>query len=844
MDSQKVKKITKRRSKVLLSPIKNYITSRDYNRRAKYSNWYKKLSVMNNHVFYETRDGKSMTDSPYAIFKYLLGNHQWKDLVHVWSISDKEYLKSLQKKYKHYSNVKFVLKDSDNYFKYLATCKYLFNNSTFTNIYTVKEEQVYTNTWHGTPLKHMGFDIEGSPMGTSNVLRNLLSAQFILSPNEFTTDIFKNAFKLKNLYNGAIVEEGYPRIDLTVNADREELVRLLQTEGINLENKEVILYAPTWKGEVVSKPRNDIEQIYSDINKLEEKFGDEYKILVKVHPFLYKYAIEEPMLTGKLISDTFETNELLSVTDILITDYSSIFFDYLVTNKPILFYMWDYDDYNKNRGMYIDTDNLPGPICTDVDELINSVDNIENVQKDYQEVYQSFVDRFCYQDYGNVTENVVQHVFGLAKKKQGKKAITTISDDKEKILIYPGGLQNNGITGSVLNLLDNIDYKKYDVTVLVNYNNKQYVKDNLLQINPNARIIFKTGRISQTVAEDYRNYITKNRGLTADYLERMFPENMYEREYKRIVGISEFDYAIDFSGYAMFWPNVLLAGNAKKKMIILHSDMLSDMYRHVNGSNPHFINLRGVFSLYKYFDELVSVSEATMEVNKENLESFIGDTKVNYLINSINTKKIRELSKDDNEVYMKQNRPVLVNVKNNKEVFNVPVPDQGEGYVNFVNMGRLSPEKGQDQLIEAFAEVHENHDKTRLYIIGDGPAKKTLESLIKAYGLEESVYLVGHKSNPFYLMGQCDAFVLSSHYEGHPLVLLESLTLGLQTISTDITASRYVLEDGKYGKLVENSVAGLVSGMESAIGTNKQSIRFDVEQFNEKAMESFYRTLD
>ncbi|WP_174614885.1 glycosyltransferase [Virgibacillus ihumii] len=843
MDSKTMKKIAKRRTKVLLSPIKNYLINRDYNQRAKYSKWFKKMPIKNNYVFYETRDGKSMTDSPYAIFKYLSQQLKWKDLIHVWAISDKDYLKALEKKYQNWPNIKFVLKNSDPYFKYLATCKYLFNNSTFTNIYTVKEGQVYTNTWHGTPLKHMGFDIEGSPMGTSNVLRNFLGAAFILSPNKFTTDILKNGFRLNHLYNGTIVEEGYPRIDLTVNADKDELAQLLAEEQIDLGNKKTILYAPTWKGDAGSKPRNDIEQISNDVNKLEEKFGNEYKILMKVHPFLYKFAIEEPQLKGKLVPDTFETNELLSVVDILITDYSSIFFDYLVTGKPILFYMWDYDDYNKNRGMYIDTDNLPGPICTDIEDLIESIGDINNVQKNYEEVYQSFTDQFCYHDYGNVTEKVVQHIFGLAKKKQSKHAITPVSD-KEKILIYPGGLQNNGITGSVLNLLDNIDYNKYDVTVLVNYSNKQYVQDNLLRINSNARIAFKSGRISQTVMEDYRNYITKNRGLTTDYLKRLYPENMYEREYKRIVGISEFDYAIDFSGYAMFWPSVLLAGNASKKMVILHSDMFSDMYRHVNGRNPHFINLRGVFSLYKYFDELVSVSEATMEVNKENLEDYIGDTKISYLINSINTKKIRSLSNDDSEVYMKQNKPVLVNVKSNKEIFDVPVPDQGEGYTNFVNMGRLSPEKGQDQLIEAFAEVHKKNDRTRLYIIGEGPSRKTLEELIKLYELEDAVYLVGHKSNPFYLMGQCDAFVLSSHYEGHPLVLLESLTLGLQTVSTDITASRYVLEDGKYGKLVENSIAGLAGGMESVIEADEKPISFDVEAFNEQAMESFYRTLD
>lgn len=841
MDIKTIKKVTKRRTQVLLNPIKNYLTAKDYNRSVKYAKWYKRLPIKNNYVLYETREGKSMTDSPYAIFKYLLHDLKWKDLVHVWVVSDKAYLRALRNRYKSYHNVKFVLRDSDKYYKYLVICKYLFNNSTFQNAYTVKEGQVYTNTWHGTPLKYMGFDLEGQPLGSSNVVRNFLSAKYILSPNTFTTNIFKNAFKLKNLYNGLILEEGYPRIDLTVNANKNEVKQLLRDNNINLNNRKLILYAPTWKGEKTSKPRNDIEQIYNDINRLEKVFDDDYKVVVKVHPFLYPYAKSEKLLEGSLVSDSFDTNELLSVTDILITDYSSIFFDYLVTGKPILFYMWDYEDYNQNRGMYIDTGHLPGPVATDLESLIYNISNIEQIQKDFEEKYNSFADKFCYHEYGNVTHNVVMQVFGLAKTEQNNSAISVENKDKKKILIYPGGLQNNGITGALLNLLDNIDYQKYDVTVLINYTHSEHVKTNMLKINSNARLIFKSGRIGQTLLEHFSNYIVKNRGVNSQFYQTIFPSNMYRREYKRIVGNAEFDYAIDFSGYAMFWPNVLLAGDAKKKMILMHSDMYSDMHRNVNGKRPHLINLRGVFSLYKYFDELISVSEATMEVNKENLKDYIGNTKVSYMINSLNADKIEMLSNDDSEVYFKNNKPVLVSLKG-KEIVDIPMPKQ-DSHTNFVNMGRLSPEKGQDQLIEAFAMIHNEYEDTTLYIIGDGPSKGKLKKMISAYGLEESVFLVGHKSNPFYLMSHCDAFVLSSHYEGHPLVLLESQTLGLEIVSTDIIASRYVLEGGKYGILVENSVEGLAKGMASIVNGNHKTADFDVKKYNEIAMGSFYQTL-
>src|SRR5690606_990817 len=149
------------------------------------------------------------------------------------------------------------------------------------NIYTVKDEQVYINTWHGTPLKNMGYDMEGVlPTGPSNVVRNFLSTDYILSPNTFTTEIFNSAFKLENLYEGQILEDGYPRIDLTVNTTRDEVTATLTSENIDVGDKKIILYAPTWKGDTISKPRNDIEQIHEDISKVEAAVGGEYKVLV------------------------------------------------------------------------------------------------------------------------------------------------------------------------------------------------------------------------------------------------------------------------------------------------------------------------------------------------------------------------------------------------------------------------------------------------------------------------------------------------------------------------------------------------------------------------------------
>ncbi|WP_286229696.1 glycosyltransferase [Neobacillus mesonae] len=160
---------------------------------------------------------------------------------------------------------------------------------------------------------------------------------------------------------------------------------------------------------------------------------------------------------------------------------------------------------------------------------------------------------------------------------------------------------------------------------------------------------------------------------------------------------------------------------------------------------------------------------------------------------------------------------------------------------NFINMGRLSPEKAQDNLIKAFASFHQNVPNSKLYILGGGPLRKDLEDLIREVQVEDSVYLVGQVENPFKIMKKCDCFVLSSHYEGQPMVLLEALTLGMKIVATDIVANRTVLEKGKYGLLVENSIEGLKTGLLQAVEneTVGYQIHFKPEDYNQKAIQGF-----
>src|SRR5690606_4269431 len=361
-----------------------------------------------------------------------------------------------------------------------------------------------------------------------------------------------------------------------------------------------------------------------------------------------------PEISKWLIPDYVDTNQLLAAVDLLITDYSSIFFDFLVTNKPILFYTWDLDVYSSQRGQYFANSELPGPLLFNAQELVAAIRDLKTVQETYQEKYETMKRNITNHEDGKVTERIIQYIFrdkGSASSShpnlgQGTRPpvplniIKNLDAKKQKMLIYPGGMRNNGITASFINLSNNLDYDKYDVTCFLPTSNSAEVLNNIAKINKNVRLVFKGGLPAYLFFEQYKDKFIHNRGKNGKLGERLYPDEAFAREHKRLFGKTSFDYVVDFSGYSLYWAKLLLAADAKQKICYLHSDMKADSERLVDGRRQHRINLRGLFSVYDQFDRLVSVSEGAMEVNKQNLAEYAAEYKFDYVLNSINPSKI------------------------------------------------------------------------------------------------------------------------------------------------------------------------------------------------------------
>ncbi len=385
------------------------------NRKKYYRKNYKKIDVDEKMIIFESFFAKKYACSPKAIYEYMSNNSEYDDYKFVWAFRNPNDMKELFRDKK----VILLKYDSKKYYRYYAKAKYWVTNTRLPECIIKKNNQVYIQCWHGTPLKRLGYDIKvkgNNALSSNKAVRKQYNRDakrytYMLSPSKFSTEKFISAFNLENLgKKDIIVEKGYPRNDELFKYNDEYIKKVKEELGIPL-NKKLILYAPTWRDNQHQVGVGYTFDIKFNLNKLKEKFGDEYVVLMRLH-----YLVADRLnLNGKYpgfaydVSKYNNVNDLYIISDILITDYSSVFFDYANLKRPILFYMYDLDTYKNNtRDFYIELEELPGPIITKEKELFKNIENIEQVRKQYEEKYKKFNDKFNYLDDENSSKRVVE----------------------------------------------------------------------------------------------------------------------------------------------------------------------------------------------------------------------------------------------------------------------------------------------------------------------------------------------------------------------------------------------------------------------------------------------------
>ncbi len=829
--------------------LKNYFNSKML-RRTMYSFHYEHSRLKETSILYEAFYGRGMLCGPYALFIEALETPELKGYKHIWVIDDKKELKRVKGLYKGFDNVSFVKFGSFKYVKALATVKYLINNSTFIDMYTKREGQVYINTWHGIPLKTLGYDMPDGAIESANIQRNFLVTDYLVSASPFMTDMYKKSYRLDGMFEGKIIEEGYPRLDLLIKNKREDVLSRLEKAGVSIDrNKKIILYAPTWRGQSFFNDPTDRDSYYSFKEKLEKLIDtNEYQVLIKAHQKVYQLS-KKKMQAPFFIPAIFDANEILSVTDILVSDFSSIFYDYLALERPVIFYITDIEEYKEVRGTYHGLEHLPGPVEVSLYGVAADISTIGAVWKKYKTKYDEVRDYACAYTEGNISKKIIDIAF--LGKEEGYN-IKTCDRSKKRIFISRGPMRGNGISTAIINILDEIDYDRYDITMMIKKTPADNSDKNYRKINPKVRLVYRNSTFNMTFFENISHRFISR--FTTKRPRREF----YKREWIRSYGGMKFDYMLDFDGYNYFFILLMLQNEGVEKAIWLHNDMLEER-------KLKYEWLENVFRSYSMFDRVVACGEEIMKVNAEKLGgTYIRPEQLTYVDNPINYRRVLEMAgnegdivtdeegnrcyvtKDEYVTYRKRKKGKRrkVTVGTQYAPFTPEYDEKGVKNMRFVSIGRLSPEKNQAVLIRAFKRFHDEHENSYLYILGYGPLKKELTDLVEELGLTGSVFIPGFVKNPYIIMKNSECFILPSVHEGQPVVVHEARILGLSIVMSDFSSVKGVeIPNGQL--IVGHDEDAILSGLNAfAAGKVPADYRFDYHEFNQKAVEQFYDVIE
>lgn len=366
-------------------------------------------------IIFESFGGRQISDSPLAIYEELKKSHP--DYQLVWVIN-----RGLEKMAQA-NGYDYVIRGSFKWVKVIEKAQIWVENARLPQWVRKPEHVKIIQTWHGTPLKKLGLDIENVMMpGTTtekyheNFVQEANRWDYLISPNEYATQIFRKAFG----YENKILEIGYPRNDELAQPSEAVINKIKQRLGIPADKK-VVLYAPTYRDNQFFTKGKYSFQLPFDLKQMQAAFGKDTVLLLRMH-YLISNAMDLSDMEGFAydVSSYSNISDLYLISDLLVTDYSSVFFDYAYLKRPIVFFPYDFEVYKDElRGFYLDyTKDLPGEIAYDVDALLeNIVRGLRVTDMASDESFMKFYNRFCKINAGNASKRVVEEIDDILKER-------------------------------------------------------------------------------------------------------------------------------------------------------------------------------------------------------------------------------------------------------------------------------------------------------------------------------------------------------------------------------------------------------------------------------------------
>ena len=277
-----------------------------------------------------------------------------------------------------------------------------------------RKNQIYIQTWHGFPLKRIENDgVNLSKKYLHNAKIDSKNITHLLSNSKWLTNTYRSCF----FYDGKIIETGSPRNDIFFHQTQDIGKKVKKSLNIPQENK-IILYAPTFRDDHdLSCYSLQYQKIY---DALTEKFNTKFSFLIRMHPNLQK--IEQLVPAEPFVVNAFsypDIQELLASTDILITDYSSVMFDFMLSKRPAFIFATDTEKYQAERGFYFSMEELPFPLAFSNKQLLDNIKKFDNIT--YQDALDTFIKKFQIIENGTASKQCADIINAHIQFIEGKK---------------------------------------------------------------------------------------------------------------------------------------------------------------------------------------------------------------------------------------------------------------------------------------------------------------------------------------------------------------------------------------------------------------------------------------
>lgn len=714
------------------------------------------------------------------------------------------------KGWKH--RVKVLALNTVAYYKVLAAAKYLINEDSFIYLFTKRSGQVYLNLWHGTPLMTLGKYKKVDHAVLGNEQKNFFDADYLLCPNEFTKERFLDDYMLTNFAKGKLWMSGYPRNEILKAEGFRENIR----KNYASEELQVIAYLPTWRNNTKEQSKAvRTENLLTLLKQWDDALTEQQVVYMNQHP-INRLTVDFSIYRHiKPFPEKVSVYEFLTAADVLVTDYSSVMFDYLLTGRKIILFTHDRDYYERTRGLHMELSELPFPKVETVPELMRELKE----PKGYEDA--ELLQRFCPYDKEGVTGALCRKfLFGEESPLITEQEVPY--NGKKNVLLYIGTFGKNGLTASAVNLLNTLDLSKHNYAVVYYMGDMKYHPE-YIRVLPEGvarygiyfyRCLTFMEKVRYTL---WREFDKVPYGFTAKAVKKMS-----KRESQRLFQNLRLDTVIQFTGYDDEMTGAMEQTPCNRIMYV-HSDMEKEIKVRKNADRAFLKRM------YNSYDSVAVVTEGMIPPARR-----IADSDSANLVlcnNVIDYQRITERGTEplvfDEETILRPSEEIL------REAL-------ASGKKKFVTVGRFSAEKGHKRLICAFETLHREYPDTCLVIVGGhGDLWEQTVKQVRDSSCPDSIFLVHYMSNPYPLMKQCDYFAFSSLYEGFGLVLAEADILGLPCFSPDLPGPRGFMK--QYGGLlVEDSEEGILTGMQACIkGTVPKSLAVDYEQYNQNAVAQF-----